>query len=157
VVVVSNASSGLERGMPHDRTFAPRARRKQQYTRPKFTEARSARLVLGRLRILLLAEDLPNHGWWVMDYFPLTSTTDHDLLMVLQQMQREGYGARYLIKSDLSPAAFSPRGARDAEAIAAMKRLGGRGLAISNKIIGNGIPRLISWADGGPHPNRRRR
>jgi hypothetical protein len=115
---------------------------------------RSARLIIGRLRILLLAEDVRDRDWRVMDYFPLHSAADHDLLMVVHEMRQTGYAG---IKSDLSPAVFSPGGARDPEALAAGQRLANRGLAVFDEIISNRDPRLIWWADGDPRPRRSRK
>jgi hypothetical protein len=114
----------------------------------------SARLIIGRLRILLLAEGLPDRDWWVLDYFPLTSIADHDLLMVVHEMRQTGYGG---IKSDLSPGVFSPGGAQDPVSRAAMQRLRGSGLPATNEIMANLDPKLICWADGDPRPRRSRK
>jgi hypothetical protein len=114
----------------------------------------SARLLIGRLRILLLAEDVRHRDWRLMDYFPLHSAADHDLLMVVHEMTQTGYAG---IQSDLSPAVFSPGGARDPEALAAGQRLANRGLAVFDEIIANRDPKLIWWADGDHRPRRSRK
>jgi hypothetical protein len=118
------------------------------------TVPRSACLIIGRLRILLLAEGLPDRDWWVLDYFPLTSIADQDLLMVVREMRQTGYAG---IKSDLSPGVFSPGGAQNSVSRAAMQRLRGRGLPATNEIIANRNPKLIWWADGDPRPRRSRK
>jgi hypothetical protein len=107
------------------------------------------RLVVGFLRILLVVENWPPSGWRVLDYFPLTSESDRDLLMVTQEMQSFGYPDRNAVKAKLCPAVFSPHGVKDPEAKAAMTRLGRRGFEISSRVVGIRDPEFLSWADGG--------
>jgi hypothetical protein len=106
------------------------------------------RLVVGFLRILLVVEKWPIHGWRVLDYFPLTSADDRDLLWVVAEMGTNGYPSHDSIKARLAPSVFSPRGAEDPESIAAMMRLGRRGMPVSNKIIAIADPSILSSADG---------
>ena len=103
------------------------------------------RLVVGFLRILLVVEGWPPSGWRVLDYFPLTSKSDRDLLLVTREMQGVGY-------PKLSQAVFSPHGAKDREAKSAMARLGRRGFKISSQVVAIRDPELIWWADGGRLP-----
>jgi hypothetical protein len=49
------------------------------------------RLVVGFLRILLVVENWPPLGWRMLDYFPLVSEHDRDLLLVTRELQRSGY------------------------------------------------------------------
>jgi hypothetical protein len=112
------------------------------------------RLVVGYLRIVLVVENCPPEGWRMLDYFPLESEHDRDLRLVTQQMQRVGY-PRGDIKADLSPAVFSPCGAKDEEAQAAMARLGRHGFAISNEITGIRDPEFLWLVDGRPRTRAR--
>ena len=109
------------------------------------------RLVVGFLRIVLVVENVPGLGWHILDYFPLVSASDGDLLMVVEEMRRYGYGSRFRVEGDLSPAVFSPLGVRDPEAREAMERLGNRGLEISKDITGIVDPEFLWWPDG-PRP-----
>ena len=109
------------------------------------------RLVVGFLRILLVVEGWPL-GWRVLDYFPLTSESDRDLLLVTAEMQRVGYPSENGVKANLSPAVFSPDGAKDREAKSAMARLGRRGFKISSQVVAIRDPELIWLADGGRLP-----
>jgi len=109
------------------------------------------RLVVGFLRIVLVVENVPGLGWHILDYFPLVSASDGDLLMVVEEMRRYGYGSRFRVEGDLSPAVFSPLGVRDPEAREAMERLGNRGLEISNEITVIVDPEFLWWPDG-PRP-----
>lgn len=123
------------------------------------TRSGPARLIVGFLRILLIVENWPRRGWLLLDYFPLMSETDHDLLLVTDEMQHRGYG-RPRVKAELTAAVFSPRGANDPEAKAAMARLGRRGFSTSSQIVGIRDPELLRWADGEPqvrHSRRRQR
>jgi hypothetical protein len=117
------------------------------------------RLVVGFLRIVLVVENAPGWGWWhVLDYFPLRGD-DRDLLRTVEEMRRMGHNAfkdRVRIQGDLSPAVFSPLGAKDPEAREAMERLGGRGLEISNDITAIVDPELLRLLDG-RRPRRARR
>lgn len=123
------------------------------------TRAGPARLIVGFLRILLIVENWPRRGWLLLDYFPLTSETDHDLLLVTDEVQHRGYG-RPRVKAELAVTVFSPHGANDREAKAAMARLGRRGFSTSGQIVGIRDPELLHWADGEPqvrHSRRRQR
>ena len=117
------------------------------------------RLVVGFQRILLLVENLPGIGWYIPDCFSLDDETDRFLLMCVRQIETAGWtfgpGGKYHIKSSLAPAMFSPAGAEDSEARAAMARLAQHGLPISDEIIVD--PALEKWADGLREYQRRRR
>ena|GEM_PF-4958679 len=114
------------------------------------------RLVVGFLRILLVVENWPHRGWHVLDYFPLVSRDDGDLLLIVRQMKFVDHGEAYRIQGELSPSVFSPLGAKDPEARAAMARLGRRGFAVSNDITTIADAEFVWWADG-PRPRRSRR
>jgi hypothetical protein len=116
-----------------------------------------ARLVVGFLRILLVIEGWPPLGWRVLDYFSLASKSDRDLLLVTAEMQRVGYPSENDVKPNLSPAVFSPDGAKDREAKAAMARLGRRGFKISNQVVAIRDPKFLWFADGGPGRSRSQR
>src|SRR6516164_3949347 len=62
------------------------------------------RLVVGFLRIVLVVENVPGLRWHILDYFPVVSANDGDLLMVVEEMRRYGYGSRFRVEGDLSPA-----------------------------------------------------
>jgi hypothetical protein len=113
-------------------------------------------LVVGFLRIVLVVENIPGLGWHVLDYFPLVSASDGDLLMVVEQMRRYGYGRRFLVEGELSPAVFSPLGSKDAEARDAMERLGSRGFEISTEITAIVDPEFLWWPDGSRSRRARR-
>jgi hypothetical protein len=114
------------------------------------------RLVVGALNILLVVEDWQLLGWRVLDYFPLTSDRDRDLLMVTQEMQSFGYPDRNAVKATLSAAVFSLGGVKDDEAKAAMARLGCRGFETSDRVVGIRDPKFLWWADGHLHHSRKR-
>jgi hypothetical protein len=68
------------------------------------------RLVVGSLSILLVVENWQLLSWRVLDYFPLVSEHDDDLLLVTHEMQRGGCTAgESADKADLLPAAFFHR------------------------------------------------
>ena len=106
------------------------------------------RLVVGFLRILLVVENWPILGWRLLDYFPLTSADDRDLLWVVAEMGTNGYPSHDPIKARLAPSMFSPSGAEDPESIDAMTRLGSRGMPISNDIIAIADLSFLRSADG---------
>jgi hypothetical protein len=103
------------------------------------------RVVVGFLRILLVAETGPESGWVLLDNYSLTDETDRWLLRALAEIKRTG-----AIGVTLAPTVFSTNGATDEEAKAAMARLASRGLPTSNQID----DRFDERADGLP---RRRR
>jgi hypothetical protein len=110
----------------------------------------------------LVAEEVDGHNWIVVDYFPLISTADNSLLLVIGELQRKGYwhGPHYIKPGPLAPTMFSREGAQDAEAQAAMARLASRGLATSDEIIGICDPQFDWWVDVPPlrrRSSRRRR
>jgi hypothetical protein len=106
------------------------------------------RLVVGFLRILLVVENWPPLGWRMLDYFPLVSEHDRDLLLVTRELQRSGYPCKNAIKGNLSAAVFSPGGVKDDEAKAAMARLGHHGFEISDQVVGIHDPKFLALADG---------
>ena len=121
-----------------------------------------ARLVVGSRFIVLVAEHVAGREWVCVDYFPLISETDSDLLLVIGEMQRKGYwhGPHDIKPGSLAPAMFSRDGADDAEARAAMARLASRGLQTSDGIIGICDPQFDWWVDVPPlrrRLSRRRR
>jgi hypothetical protein len=106
------------------------------------------RLVVGFLRILLVVEKWPILGWRLLDYFPLTSADDRDLLWVIAEMETNGYPSHDPIKAKLASSMFSSSGAEDPESIDAMTRLGNRGVPISNDIIAIADLSFLRSADG---------
>jgi hypothetical protein len=108
-----------------------------------------ARLVVGYLAIVLVVENSTRDRWRILDSFNVMSETFYDSFT--DQMQQVGFG-RYWVKANLSPAVFSPRGAGDSEAKAAMARLERRGFSTSSEIIGIRDPEILWWIDGGPRP-----
>jgi hypothetical protein len=123
---------------------------------PRNAHAGPVRLVVGFLRILLVAEGRPPSGWRVLEYFPLTSESDRDLLMVTRDVELVGYPDKNDVKANLSSAVFSPLGAKDPEAKAAMVRLGDRGFLISSEVVSICDPKFLWWADGTVRHSRRR-
>ena len=124
-----------------------RSRRKTPRERHQFS---SVRLVVGFARILLVAEGASACDYCIVDCFPLNDERDNDLLLVVSQMRRLGYGNRYLIKGNLSPALFSANGAREPESRAAMERLRRRGFAVSAEVSAITDRLFLELADGSP-------
>lgn len=110
------------------------------------------RLVYGFRFIGLLVENCGPLGWYILDYFPLRDQRDQDLLSVVQALKSKGYGFSIRLKSELSRAQFSPRGATDPEAKTAMARIGRKGFAISSEIVAIRDREFLSFVDG---PTRR--
>ena len=106
-----------------------------------------ARLVIGFLRILLVAENWGPHDHWTLDWFPLNDPDDTDLLQGIEELRTVGYGS-YARPIELSPAVFSPLGSIDPEACDAMERLGHRGLAVSSDVTRITHPLFLKSADG---------
>jgi hypothetical protein len=119
------------------------------------------RLVVGFRFILLLVENCPGIGCVVLDYYSLIDESDRNLLMGVRQLETVGWtfgrGDEYHIKSCIAPAMFSPAGADDSEAKAAMARLAAHGLPTSNEIVRIDDPHFEQLADGRRERKRRRR
>src|SRR5262249_34854174 len=118
------------------------------------------RLVVGFQRILLLVENWPGVGWYVLDSYSLADETDRDLLTGVRELKTVGYTfgrGKYRVKAGLAPAMFSPAGAEDLQCKTVMARLARHGLPTSNEIIRIDDPHFETLADGWRECQRRRR